>query len=382
MFRAFDFQVTTRVKSGAGLIGQLGQEVRHLGGTKVLVVTDRGIAKAGLLPRLTSVLEKEGLSCEVYDEVEANPRVETIDRGLDFFRKSRADVVVGFGGGSSLDTAKGIGLLATNGGSMRDYAGPNKVKLPPAPVIAIPTTAGTGSEVTGNIAFTDLVKKDKLSSRSPLNFPRIAILDHTLLASLPASIAAATGMDALTHAVESYLSRNSSPVSEIIALEATRMIGANIRQFVANPENAEAAANMLLASALAGMAITNTGTGNVHGMARPVGGQFDVPHGVACAIMFAPVMEFNLPSNPTKMANIAKALGEDVEGLSLRDAAAKAVEGVRDLVDVLGIPKSLSAVGVNKEAIPTLAQLALANTGPNPRRTTYEDLVSLFHKAF
>lgn len=381
MFKAFEFQVTTRVKCGANLVDGLGKEVLALGGKKVLVVTDQGIVKAGLLERVTAALEKEGLAFEVYDRVEANPRVETIDRGHEFYRQVGADVIVGFGGGSSMDTAKGIAVLATNGGSMAQYAGQNKVQNRPAPVIAVPTTAGTGSEVTGNIAFTDLTKKDKMSCRSPLNFPRVAILDHTLLASLPASIAAATGMDALTHAVEGYLSKKASPMSDVLALEAIRMIGSNIRKFVANPENEEAAANMLLASALAGMVITNTGTGNVHGMARPVGGQFDVPHGVACAIMFAPVMRFNLISSPEKMAKVAGALGEKVEGLPVLEAAARAVDAVEKLVADLGIPKKLSAVGVTSDAIPTLAQLSLANTGPNPRRTTYEDLVALFNEA-
>lgn len=381
MFKAFEFQVITRVKCGAKLVDGLGKEVLTLGGKKVLVVTDQGIVKAGLLDRVNSALEAEGLPFEVYDRVEANPRVETIDLGHEFYRKTGADVIVGFGGGSSMDTAKGIGLLATNGGSMADYAGQNKVQNQPAPVIAIPTTAGTGSEVTGNIAFTDLIKKDKMSSRSPMNFPRVAILDHTLLSSLPASIAAATGMDALIHAVEGYLSKKASPMSDVLALEATRMIGSNIRKFVANPENDEAAAGMLLASALAGMVITNTGTGNVHGMARPVGGQFDVPHGVACAIMFAPVMRFNLISSPEKMAKVAEALGDKVDGLPLLEAGSKAVEAVEKLVADLDIPKSLSTVGVNREAVPTLARLSLANTGPNPRRTSYDDLVALFNEA-
>lgn len=381
MFKAFEFQVTTRVKCGANLVDGLGKEVLTLGGKKVLVVTDQGIVKAGLLGRVTVALEGEGLIFEVYDRVEANPRVETIDNGYEFYREVGADVIVGFGGGSSMDTAKGIGLLATNGGSMAQYAGQNKVQNQPAPVIAIPTTAGTGSEVTGNIAFTDLIKKDKMSSRSPLNFTSVAILDHTLLSSLPASIAAATGMDALIHAVEGYLSKKASPMSDVLALEATRMIGSNIRKFVANPENEEAAASMLLASALAGMVITNTGTGNVHGMARPVGGQFDVPHGVACAIMFAPVMRFNLISSPEKMAKVAEALGEKVDGLPLLEAGFKAVDAVEKLVADLGIPKSMSAFGVNREAVPTLARLSLANTGPNPRRTSYDDLVALFNEA-
>jgi len=382
MLKLFDFQVTTRVKCGANIIDGIAKEVQAFGGTKVLVVTDQGIVKAGLLNRVIKAFENDGFAYEIYNQVEANPRVETIDRGYKFYQKISADVIIGFGGGSSMDTAKGIGLLATNGGSMAHYAGANKVKNQPSPVIAVPTTAGTGSEVTGNIAFTDLTKKDKMSSRSPLNFPRVAILDYTLLSSLPAPIAAATSMDALIHAVESYLSKKASPITEIIALEATRMIGNNIRQFVSNPENDKSAYNMLLASALAGMVITNTGTGNVHGMARPVGGQFDVAHGIACSIMFAPVMQFNLISSPEKMARIADALGENVSGLPVLEAAAKAVVAVEKLVDDLNIPKGLSAVGVDKEAIPTLAQLSLANTGPNPRRTSYEDLVALFNKAF
>lgn len=382
MYGPFEYLTRTRIVFGPGRAASVGKDVQQMGGRRVLIVTDKGIERAGLLDKVVRPLMSDGIDFDVFSNVEPNPRSETMDRAAAQARELIPDVIIGFGGGSSLDTAKGAALLATNGGRMTEYHGKDKVKVTPLPVIAIPTTAGTGSEVTGNIAFTDTAKRDKLSSRSPLNMPPLAILDPTLLSSLPAPVAAATGVDALTHAVEGYLSRQSNPVTDTIALEAVRMIGRSLRTFVTFPDNPEAAGEMLLASCLAGMVITNTGTGNVHGIARPLGGMFDLPHGVLCAVMFCPVLEFNLPARPEKMKQVAIALGEQVEHLPPMEAGRAAVKAVASLCDDVGIKRSLQALGVPREALPQVAELSVANTGPNPRRTTLDDLNALLQAAY
>lgn len=378
----FEYLTRTQVGFGAGRVGAIGKDVRQMGAKRVLIITDKGIERAGLLDRIVRPLMSEGIDFEVFSDVEPNPRGQTMERGAGIARELMPDVIIGFGGGSSLDTAKGTALLATNGGLMSEYNGRDKVKVNPLPVVAIPTTAGTGSEVTGNIAFTDTARKDKLSSRSPLNMPPLAILDPNLLSSLPAPIAAATGIDALTHAVEGYLSRQSNPITDAIALEAIRLIGRSLRTFVTYPDHPEAAGEMLLASCLAGMVITNTGTGNVHAIARPLGGLFDLPHGVLCAVMFCPVLEFNLPARSEKMKQVALALGAQVGDLPAMDAGRAAVKAIADLCDDVGIKRSLEALGVPREALPQVAELSMANTGPNPRRTTLEDLNALLLAAY
>lgn len=382
MLSEFEYIVSGRIKFSFGISRRVGEELKARNLNRVLVVTDKHLRTIGLVDLICSSLKSNHISFEVFDKVEPNPRDTDINAGGELARRETFEAIVAVGGGSVLDTGKGIALLAKNEGTINDYSGKDKVRVQPLPVVAIPTTAGTGSEVTGNIAFTDTVKKDKLSSRSPLNQPFLALLDPELLKSVPFKLAAYTGIDALTHAVEGYLSKNASPITDILALKAIALIGANLRKFVANPENKKAAAGMLLGSTLAGMVITNTGTGNAHAMARALGGQFDLPHGLACAVVLCPVLEFNLLSSSCKLAKVAEALGEPVKGEPHYIAGEKAIAAISRLCRDVGIPENLTQIGIDPASIEGLVEIAMQNVGPNPRRTSREDLKRIFARAF
>lgn len=377
---SFQFQVPTKLVFGVGSSASVGAEAQKLGDGPALVVADPGIVQAGLLDPILTSLQMAGIRAQLFSEVESNPRDVSVDAAGRLAREGRCALVVGVGGGSALDTAKGAALLATNMGSIREYDGTDKVKSRPLPVIAVPTTAGTGSEVTGNIAITHTGKHHKMSVRSPMSIPSVALLDPRLLRSLPARLAAAAGMDALSHAIEGYLSKRASAYTDMLALSAIELIGESICAFVADRAEEAAASRMLLASTQAGMVITHTGTGNDHAMARALGGMYDIHHGLACAVLLPPVMEFNLPAAETKMAAVAHALGA-VQGETPKEEAARlAPAAVAGLCEKLGIPAGLGGLGMREPDIPALAEVALSNVGPNPRSTSLEDLIALFRK--
>lgn len=378
----FTFQIDTHIIFEPKAIQKTGEIIsskyeRRIG----VIITDDGIISTGLIKDLEISLRKAGIDYVVFSDVEPNPRDITIANATDIVKKTGAGLIIGFGGGSSLDVAKGAAVLATNGGIINDYAGRGKVKVAPLPVVAIPTTAGTGSEVTGNISFTDSAKKNKLSCQSPLNLPTLAILDPWLLRTIPKKVAAACGIDALTHAVEGYISNRANPITDSLALGAINLIGKHLRSFIRNPNDIEHASSMLIASTLAGIVVSSAGAGNVHGIARPLGGRFDVPRGLACAVLFAPVLQFNAVVVQEKLACVASALGL-TEKLPIDKAANISVTLVRELCDDIGIPNSLSDLGIKRENIPEIAKMAIANTGPNPRETKYEDIVAILEAAF
>jgi alcohol dehydrogenase len=304
-----------------------GEGVRH-----VLVVCDEGIVQAGSLGKVEEALTRRGIAVSHFSRVEANPRNSTIEAGAEALWAAGADGVVGLGGGSSLDAAKGVALLATNGGKMKDYDGRDKVRQPLLPLFAVPTTAGTGSEVSGNIAFTDAVTRIKLAARSGHIFPKVAILDPELLATLPARVAAATSLDALSHAVESFLSKNANALTEMYARESLRLVTSHLRAFVAKPSDLEHAGAQLLGSALGGMAMSNTGTGNVHAIARALGGMYDLHHGLLCGLLMPPVMAFNAVASPAKMEVIGRALGAPVDGKLPEEVGELVAEALRAML--------------------------------------------------
>ncbi|MFQ6015298.1 MAG: iron-containing alcohol dehydrogenase [Anaerolineae bacterium] len=372
-----------RLVFGVGAVAEIPDEVVRLVKGKVLVVTDPGLVEVGVAAQVTTMLNEAGVGHVVFSGVEPNPSVDTVQAALQLYGEENCQCLLAVGGGSSMDTAKAVGILASNGGDIRDYEGIGKVKRPLPPLLAIPTTVGTGSEVTVFTVITDRDRCFKMTIGSPFLLPQTAILDPALTTSLPPAVIASTGMDALTHAVESYTSLGSTPFSEPFALQAIRLIARSLPQAVAGRE-VTVMGDMLYASAMAGMAFTNTRLGNAHAMSHPLGGYYNLAHGVANAVLLPHVMEFNLPACPAKMARIAEAMGEEVGGLSEAEAAHKALEAVRRLSAEIGIPSGLGALGVTEEehmAEMTNDAMLSGNILVNPRKTTREDVLKLYQKA-
>lgn len=381
--QGFGFFLPTKLVYEVGAIKKLADEIKALNASSVLVVTDKGVINAGLLKDVEEALQKAGINYKIFDEVEPNPSTDTCYRGCELAKSIGANSLIAVGGGSPIDVAKAIAILMTNDGNLDDYEGVEKFENDPLPFLAIPTTAGTGSEVTPYAVITIRAKNYKMTIVSYRFIPKVALLDPTLITTLPPHVAAACGMDALTHAVESYTNLAASPVTDAFAVEAIRLIGKYLRAFVANRKNLEAAAGMLVASTLAGVAFGVARLGNVHAMAHPLGGFFDIPHGVANAILLPHVMKFNMLADNGKYKRIAALLGEDVSKMSDLEAAPLAIKAVEKLSDYVGIPKTLTEVGVKEDAIPAMAKDAMlsGNVKINPRMTTLEDIINLYRAA-
>jgi alcohol dehydrogenase len=381
----FSFRAAGEIVFGEGAIAGAGTIVKRHGGKKILLVVDPGFAKGGPLEKVTLPLEKEGLSFVLFDAVEPEPRAEVADRCGELAKKEKCDFVLGVGGGSAMDTAKAAAILATNEGRARDFQGLNKVPKPGLPKGMIPTTAGTGSEVTFTAVFINEEEKKKAGINSPFLYPELSILDPELTLSLPAAVTASTGMDALAHAIESYTSKAAGSISEMFSVEAIRQIGKSLRQAVHHGSDLPARSNMLLGSLLAGIGLANAGVTAVHSLAYPLGGIFRVPHGVANALLLPPVMEYNVFSCGEKFAKISEAMGEKVEGLSVREAAILAVNAVKRLAEDLGVPQRLSDLGIPEPAIPGMAEEAMKVTRPlenNPRPVSLGDAIRIYQKVF
>ncbi len=375
------FQTTPRLVKGTGSFNRIADEVKRLGGSKVMIITDPGLVKAGIVGRLEELLNSAGTSFARFDSVEPDPRYEIASQAADDTKESGADLIIGIGGGSSLDIAKVAAILVTNAEPVGALFGIDMVPRPGLPLILVPTTAGTGSEVTPIAILSDYGEKLKKGIVSPYLFPQAALLDAELTLGLPQAATASTGMDALIHAVEAFTSKNAYPLTDMLAVEAMRLISENIRTAFANGSNLAARERMLEGSLLAGMAFANAGVTAVHAFAYPIGAEFHIPHGVANSVMLAPVMEFNMMGNLRKFAYMADVLGEDTAGLSTREAAGKAVEALRVLAADLKVPDSLSQFGVREEHIPSLAQGVMKVTrllANNPRELTLEDAEEIY----
>ncbi|WP_457566190.1 iron-containing alcohol dehydrogenase, partial [Caldithrix abyssi] len=318
-----------------------------------------------------------------FDGVQPNPTVGNVDEGVALYKKENCDIIIAVGGGSPIDCAKGIGLVLTNGGSIKDYEGLDKSKNPMPPFIAVNTTAGTASEMTRFTIITDTDRHVKMAIVDWHVTPNVAINDPELMVSMPVSLTAATGMDALTHAVEAYVSTIATPVTDSAALKAIELIGKYLRPAVANGDNMEARDKMAYAEFLAGMAFNNASLGYVHAMAHQLGGFYDLPHGVCNAILLPHVQRFNMIACPERFVDIAKALGENVEGLSTIEAADVALEAIQRLSSDIGIPSGLKELGVKEEDLPTLADNAMKDACglTNPRRATKEEIIQIFKNA-
>jgi len=377
--KSFTYHIPTQIEFGNGLIAKLPNYVRSLKASRAIVVGDPGVERAGLVEKVSSILKAGGIETVVYTDVESDPATRSVDEGVVLGKDHKADVVVGIGGGSALDTAKAIGLMLTNKGNIRDYVGIDKVPLAGAPVIAVPTTAGTGSELTIWSVLSDKAQKVKISVGSTLNCAKIALLDPELTLSLPSAITATTGMDALTHALESYVNTATQPISEAMSEQAMVLIAKSLRTAVNDGSNLEARGDMLLASTIAAMAFNNTRLGVVHAFAMPLGAKFGIPHGLVNAIMLPEVMRFNHLSNAKKFARIAEIFGEDVSGLSTEQAALLSVDAISKLRADVGISAKLSNFGVTSERLDEVVEEALqsGNVPVNPRQPTHDDMRAL-----
>jgi len=352
---------------------------------KLFVVADGVIVKTEIFASVEKILRDNNVPFDLFSEIEPEPSANTVEKAFTLYKKNQAPCVLAVGGGSTMDTGKGVGILAKNGGRIKDYEGIEKFKNAPVPLIAMPTTAGTGSEVSGSCTITDTDRGLKMSIRhASLNPARIAILDPMALRTLPTAVACHAGVDAFVHAFESYISLNANPVTDAINLHSMELMSQNIRQFVANRGNLEAGLNMACASNLAGITFGQTGLGNVHCMARFIGALCHVSHGLSNAVCFPAAAEFNLLANPGKYARVAVAMGEDIRGLTEMEAARKAVDAVKRMCKDLGVPDRLRDVGATEDMLPKMARLS-ADAGYNkwnPRYTTYEDFLDLFRKAY
>jgi alcohol dehydrogenase class IV len=370
---------------GQDAVGSLGVEVKKLGATKVLVITDPGVLQAGLIDKVLAPLKSAGLVFEVFSGVQPEPPARIIDECAAQVRKGGFDLILGIGGGSSLDTAKAAGILAANPGSILEYAGMDMVPKRGLPSVLIPTTAGTGSETTRVLVMTDEAVNTKKVVFSDHLLPDLAILDPMLTLSVPPKVTADTGMDALVHAIETYVSVNTTPYAEILALQSIRMIAAHLPMAYAKGSNVAARYNMLLAANLSGLAFASGGLGAVHGLAYVLGTEYHMSHGRSNAIMLPHVMDFNKVGNLQKFADIAEAMGQPVEGLSVSEAADLAVEAVFDLMRAVNASPWLSDYGVAKEDLPKLVQGGMAQARlflPNPRDLTEEDVRSIYRNSF
>ena len=371
------------ILAGLGAAERLGPEAKGLGVQRALMVTDKGVMDSGAGRRIKDLLEKEGIGADIFDRVTSDPDIACAEACLEMAKKGKFVLMVGVGGGSSMDIASITSVMLTNPGTVFDYFGINLVKNPGVPTILMPTTAGTGAEVTPNAILTDTQEKLKKGIVSPHIIPKVAIVDPLLTISMPPSTTSSSGIDALTHAVETYTSNNASVLTDLFAKEAMILIGRSLRTAVAYGHNLEARYDMSIGSLYAGIAI-NAGVTAVHALAYPLGGQFNIPHGVANGLLLPYVMEFNVLGNIPKFAQIAQYLGEKVGGMPLLDQAYHSVQTVKAIYRDLKIPQSLTELQVPKEAIPGMAKAAVNVTrlmGNNPRTMTVADIEKIYEKA-
>ncbi|MCB2305459.1 lactaldehyde reductase [Clostridium estertheticum] len=370
---------------GAGAITNIAQEVKTRGFKKALVVTDKDLIKFNVACKVTDLLKENGLAFEIFDNVKANPTISVVKSGIAMFKESGADYLVAIGGGSSIDTAKAIGIIISNPefSDVRSLEGAAITKNKSVPIIAIPTTAGTAAEVTINYVITDEERKRKFVCVDPHDIPVIAVVDSEMMSSMPKGLTAATGMDALTHAIEGYITKGAWELTDTLHLKAIEIISRSLRSAVANePKGRE---DMALGQYVAGMGFSNVGLGLVHGMAHPLGAFYDTPHGIANAVILPYVMEYNAGSTGEKYREVARAMRvPNVDKMSKEEYRNAAIEAVKKLSGDVGIPKTLKEIGVKEEDLGALAQSAMADacTPGNPRDTSVKEIFEVYKSIF
>jgi alcohol dehydrogenase len=381
--QTYGFFIPTVSLMGVGCAKETGSQAKALGATKLLIVTDAVLAKLGVAGKIKAQLEEAGLKAVIFDGAEPNPTDKNVLAGVSAYHKNKCDGIVSLGGGSSHDCGKGVGLVVSNGGNIRDFEGLNKSTKPMPPFLAINTTAGTASEMTRFCIITNTDTHVKMAIVDWRCTPNIAINDPLMMVGMPSGLTAATGMDALTHSVEAYVSTIATPITDACALQSIRLIAEYLRPAVANGQNIEARDKMAYAEYLAGMAFNNASLGYVHAMAHQLGGLYNLPHGVCNAILLPSVCEFNVISNPRKFADIAVAMGEDISGLVAVDAAAVGIAAIRKLARDVGIPAGLIDLGVKETDLQLMSENAMKDACmlTNPRTATLTDVVGMYKAA-
>lgn len=378
------FRAPNLLIMGTGSIEKIGEEAKKLGSSKVLIVTDKIILSTGVLDKVTKPLNDIGIAFDINDEIVPEPPFEMLEIITEKIKDKGYDLFIGIGGGSVLDSTKMLAIMVKNDIDVREMVGTNNVPARGLPFILAPTTSGTGSEVTYNAIFTDNKNQVKKGIVSPYLLPDVAIVDAELTMTMPASVTAATGMDALVHAVESYTAHRTDELNDGISLQAIKLISRSLRKAVYNGSNLKAREDMSMGSLLAGISLANAGVGAVHALAYPLGGKFKVPHGISNSLLLPFVMKYNVVAEMEKFKEIAIALGENIDGLSTRDAAEKAVESLCKLSRDIGIPTSLKDVGVRQEDLKGLAEEAIKIDrllGNNPRKLTLKDIENIYQDA-
>lgn len=368
---------------GFGSAKKIGEQIALTGRKKSFIVTDKGLNETGIPETIKKYIEEAGFEAIIWDNTCANPTDINVHEGVRAYQKNECDLIISLGGGSPHDCAKGIKLVVDNGGKINDYEGIDKSTKSVTPLIAINTTAGTASEITRFCIITDTARKVKMAIVDWRTTPTASINDPELMVAMPASLTAATGMDALTHAVEAYVSTIATPVTDCAAIKAIELVSQWLQKAVEDGNDMEARNQMTYAELLAGMAFNNASLGYVHAMAHQLGGFYDLPHGVCNAILLPHVCEFNLDAKPERFADIAKALGEDIEGLSAEEGAKKGIEAIKKLSQAINIPANLAELGVKEEDLEIMATNAMkdACSFTNPKTATLEDVVGVYKNA-
>ena len=381
--QTYGFYIPTVSLMGIGSSKEAGDQCKALGATKALLVTDKGLSAMGVADKIKAQVELSGVQVIIFDGAEPNPTDVNVADGVKVYQDNKCDAIISLGGGSSHDCAKGVGLVIANGGNIRDFEGVNKsTKTMPA-FVAINTTAGTASEMTRFCIITNTDTHVKMAIVDWRVTPNVAINDPLLMVGKPAALTAATGMDALTHAVEAYVSTIAPPITDACAIKAIELIAGFLTKAVANGEDLEARDRMAYAEYLAGMAFNNASLGYVHSMAHQLGGFYNLPHGVCNAILLPAVSQYNLIACPQRFADIAVALGENVQGLSVTEAAQKAIDRIRTLSASIGIPTGLKALNVKEADLKVMAENAKKDACQftNPRKATLEQVIDIFKAA-
>ena len=386
MNRQFDFLMPSVNFFGPGVIAKIGDRAKMLNMHKPLIVTTEGLSKIdnGPVKQTIASLEKAGVDYAVFTGAEPNPKIRNVQAGKKMYQDENCDSIITVGGGSAHDCGKGIGIVLTNGDDISKLAGIETLKNPLPPLMAVNTTAGTGSELTRHAVITNEKTHLKFVVVSWRNIPLVSFNDPMLMLDIPKNITAATGCDAFVQAIEPYVSVDHNPITDSQCKEAIQLIQTALPEVVANGHNIEARTKMVEAEMLAGMAFNNANLGYVHAMAHQLGGQYDAPHGVCCALLLTTVEEYNLIACPERFAELAKVMGFDTTGLTLYEAAQKSIDGLREMCVVVGIPSSIKEIGAKPEDFEMMAKNALkdGNAFSNPRKGTVEDIVKLYQKAY
>lgn len=374
----------TRNIFGEGSVKEAGTLLKSLNVSKAMIVTDKFLAKSGMADKIKKIIVEAGCSAEVFSGAEPNPTDKNVETGVAFFYEYECDSIISLGGGSSHDCAKAIGLVVSNGGRIQDYEGIDKARKDLVPMLAINTTAGTASEITRFCIITDTVRKVKMAIVDWRVTPKVAINDPELMVGMPPSLTAATGMDAMTHAIEAYVSTNANVLTDSAALMAVKMIYQYLPKAVANGDYMKARDKMAYAQYLAGIAFNNASLGYVHAMAHQLGGVYNLPHGVCNAILLPYVEEFNLIGNLNRFRDLAEAMGENIEGLSTAQAAARAIKAIRLISSHVDIPTNLKELGVKPEDFDIMAENAMKDVCclTNPRKATKAQIIEIYRRAY